>query len=540
MENVNTIGVMLDCSRNAVMSLAGLKRFVDVLAKMGYNRLMLYTEDTYEVEGEPFFGYMRGRYTKKELKEIDTYALSKGIELVPCIQTLAHLNQIFEWETYQKIKDVNDILLVDEERTYQLIDNMLKACVESFTTKNVHIGMDEAHLLGLGKYLDKHGYTNRHELLLKHLNKVCEMAVGYGLKPMIWSDMFFRLAFGNYYVSQGEVPQEVIEKVPKCVELVYWDYYSQTQEFYESMIEKHLAFDNPVSFAGGCWKWGSLQPRNKRSIIRSELALRACNKHGVKDVITTLWGDDGNECPVYATLPALFYFAEAAKGNYDLAAIKEKFYQLFDEHFDDFMQLDFIFPESFDKDFYDYNGLKALFYNDPFVGRYDSSVRGDGTEGKQYALFAEQMKQAKTRSKNYAYIFEHYQNICDFMSIKYDLGYRAREAYQKGRKDDLKIIVKDFKKAEKKLQTVCTSFEKMWMMDNKAFGYEVIELWLGGLLKRLESCRKRIQAYLQGKNGQIEELEVELLDCYGQEKIRKILPDCGSRNKAATVNRLVW
>lgn len=77
-------------------------------------------------------------------------------------------------------------------------------------------------------------------------------------------------------------------------------------------------------------------------------------------------------------------------------------------------------------------------------------------------------------------------------------------------------------------------------MDNKAFGYEVIELWLGGLLKRLESCRKRIQAYLQGEIAQIEELEVELLDCYGQEKIRKILPDCGSRNKAATVNRLVW
>ena len=35
---------------------------------------MLYTEDTYEVDGQPYFGYMRGRYSKEEMKEIDDFA----------------------------------------------------------------------------------------------------------------------------------------------------------------------------------------------------------------------------------------------------------------------------------------------------------------------------------------------------------------------------------------------------------------------------------------------------------------------------------
>ena len=75
----DTLGVMIDMSRNAVMSLDGLKRFLPLLKKMGYNCVMLYTEDTYEVNDEPYFGYMRGRYSKDEMKEIDAFAQSLGI-----------------------------------------------------------------------------------------------------------------------------------------------------------------------------------------------------------------------------------------------------------------------------------------------------------------------------------------------------------------------------------------------------------------------------------------------------------------------------
>ncbi|MDE5897442.1 MAG: beta-N-acetylhexosaminidase, partial [Clostridia bacterium] len=89
------LGVMIDCSRNAVLSKEAFFRMAEILAKLGYNTIRLYTEDTYEVEGEPYFGYLRGRYSKQELKEMDAFAAGLGIELVPCIQTLAHLNAIF-------------------------------------------------------------------------------------------------------------------------------------------------------------------------------------------------------------------------------------------------------------------------------------------------------------------------------------------------------------------------------------------------------------------------------------------------------------
>ena len=50
MKHFDSLGVMIDCSRNAVPNIQALKRFFDIIAKMGYNTVFLYTEDTFEVE----------------------------------------------------------------------------------------------------------------------------------------------------------------------------------------------------------------------------------------------------------------------------------------------------------------------------------------------------------------------------------------------------------------------------------------------------------------------------------------------------------
>ena len=115
---------MLDCSRNAVFTVEKVKSVIRTLAKMGMNVLMLYTEDTYEVPGEPYFGSYRGHYTKAEIQEMDAYASMFGIELVPCIQTLAHLHNALKWPGKNEIKDSTDVLIVGKEETYVFIEKI--------------------------------------------------------------------------------------------------------------------------------------------------------------------------------------------------------------------------------------------------------------------------------------------------------------------------------------------------------------------------------------------------------------------------------
>ena len=67
--------------------------------------------------------------------------------------------------------DIGNIMLIDEPATYELIEKMFQTLQKCFRTRLVNIGFDEAHMVGLGKYLDKHGYVNRYELLLRHLQR---------------------------------------------------------------------------------------------------------------------------------------------------------------------------------------------------------------------------------------------------------------------------------------------------------------------------------------------------------------------------------
>lgn len=147
------IGIMIDCARNGVPNIKWLKRFIITIAFSGYNYLGLYFEDCLEVEGEKLFGYMRGRFTKEEIKEIVAFADNFGVEIFPYIQTLAHLQRLFNhWYPYvDEMKDVFDIIMVDEPRTYTMIENVIKTCSKCFSSRRIHIGMDEAPLMLLGE-----------------------------------------------------------------------------------------------------------------------------------------------------------------------------------------------------------------------------------------------------------------------------------------------------------------------------------------------------------------------------------------------------
>lgn len=124
----DTNGAMFDVSQgNSVINLSHVKFFMRRMAVMGLNMLMLYTEDSYDVEGWEYFGYMRGRYTQEDLKELDNYAYILGIELIPCIQTLAHLIDALKWPCFQGMRDDEDTLLVGSEKVYKFIEDRSSA-----------------------------------------------------------------------------------------------------------------------------------------------------------------------------------------------------------------------------------------------------------------------------------------------------------------------------------------------------------------------------------------------------------------------------
>ena len=501
-------GTMIDCSRNAVMKVESLKKWIDIIADLGYNTLLLYTEDTYEVEGNPYFGYLRGRYSAEELKEIDDYANSKGLECIPCIQTLAHLNAITRWNDYEPIIDTADILLVGDDRTYDLIDKMFASLSRTFRSKVINIGMDEAHMICRGKYYDLHGDCNRTEILIEHIKKVAELGKKYGLKLCMWSDMFYRLAAGDYYnYNLKTVGDGIKEAIPDNVELIYWDYYSTDKKRYNGMIKSHQKIKDGTWFAGGLWSWIGFAPHNGYSMESTKVALQCCRENGVKDVFLTMWGDNGSECSKFSLLPSLFYAAEVAKGNTKKSDIKKKFQEKFGISFDRFMLLDLLTGDERS------NPEKYMLYNDLFMGIYDPLINESIEDG--YAALTRKLGLLK-KNEDWGYLFKSSQALCDVLSIKAGLGKRTRAAYDSKDKNALKELIKDYGKLIKKLEIFYNAYREQWYKENKGNGFDVQDIRLGGLIMRVKHCKLMLQDYVDGKLSKIDELEERLLPYDGK------------------------
>ena len=515
-----TFGTMLDCSRNAVMTVDAVRRWINLTAKLGCNTLHLYMEDTYEVDGQPYFGHLRGRYSKAELKQIDAYAAAHGMQVIPCIQTLAHVNALFHWPVYREIHDAADILLTGDERTYALVDGMFRTLRECLRTNIVNIGMDEADLLGLGNYLTLHGYRDRFSILMEHLRRVSEMAKKYGFELLMWGDMFFRLAGGDYFTNfnqnpeLGEIPEEVRQLVPENIHLVYWDYFSRDRQSYERNIDAHNAIKSGSWFAGGLWTWAGFAPHNTFSIATMREAMKACHAKGVKNVVMTMWGDNGAECSKFAVLPALFTVAQMARGIDDEETIHANFEREFGIPFEDFRALDLIGTQN-DSAEVIYNPEKYLLYCDPFMGQFDNRVKSGDAAG--YADCAARLAVYADHAE-YGYLFRSLRALCAFLSVKADLGIRTRAAYLSGDKKAAKALCADYDAATERLDAFYAAYERQWMHENKPQGFDVIDLRIGGQRQRLLHCRDRLLAYAEGRLDRIEELEEPVLDCCCEEK----------------------
>ncbi len=502
-------GVMLDVSRNAVMRVGEVKRFMNTIKKLGYNALGLYLEETYEITGEPYFGYLRGRYSLKELKEIDAYGQEIGMEVIPYIQTLAHLNGLTRHKVYEDIFDIDEILLIGEPKTYELIEKMFQTCAECFSSRVINIGMDEAFNVGLGKYLKKHGFSDRYEILLRHLNRVVELATKYGFKPNMWSDMFFRIACDDYVPT--DIPESVKSLVPKGVGLEYWDYYHKDKDFYDKMFKSHKEFDNEIFYAGGAWCWHGFAPLAGQSLRTMLPAMQSVLENGIENVMITMWGDGGRECSVNSLLHVLYTIRQYADGNYDAKNIKEQFDALTGLNYDAFMTLDLL-------NLFDYNEImgephnpcRVLLYSDVFMGYFDKNLQNNGAV--KYTEYLEKIKEAKKTAGEYAYIFDFIEKLCAVLSLKAEMGLKLRTAYKAGDKKKLKNLSKEIAKTIDRVKEFHQSFYYLWHKENKPYGFEIHDARLGGLVMRLATCHDRLEEYLKGEVQNIPELEEEILD----------------------------
>jgi len=508
----DNVDSMVDMSRNAVMNVPTVKLLLRKMALMGMNSFMLYTEDTYEVEGHPYFGYMRGRYTAKEIREMDAYAIKLGIELIPCIQTLSHLATHLRWAAAAPYKSTDKTMMPGVEATYAFIEDMVKAVADSFTSRRLHIGMDEAHDLINGRLLKERGLADPAQVYFDHLERVTEITRRYGFKAMFWSDMIFRI-YGNGGGDYGQgtvLPEDVREHLPKGVQPVFWDYYHAQKAFYSENIVKHFQLSDEPVFAGGIWMWSGHVPLFSWSLKYSIAALEACREEGVREVVATVWHNRSESCLILSLAGMAWYADYAYRGSYDEDGVRETFACATGACYDDFIKTEF--PDELVPPYVCRS--TALLYNDPLLGLVDKHIEGVDTATSYTNALAQLEGQGEGA---YAPAFEVMRQLATVLIRKADFGIRLKKAYDEHNRQTLELMRDECAGITADIVALHKAHRTAWMTYNKPQGWEPHDIRYGGLEARMDTVCERLTAYLNGEIACIEELEEERLPYRGKD-----------------------
>lgn len=475
-------GVLLDVSRNGVLRPEVLREWLARFALMGVNTLYLYMEDTCLVPDEPFIGYFRGGYTADDLRALDDHAHALGIEIVPCIQTLGHLEQILQWPAYADLADTPRILLADHPATLPLLGRILDAATAPFRSRRVHLGLDEAAGVGSGRHLLRHGAEPAHAILRRHLDRVLALCRDRNLEPMIWSDMFFRLGSPTRDYYESDAAPDAVRDLPAELSVVYWDYYHTDPAHHRRMFERHRALGRRLVFAGGAWTWNRLWANLPTTLATLAPGLAAAREAGCEEVLVTLWGDDGAECDPGSALAGAQAFATLVHGG---SAPRDRlagdFRATCDGDFSAWLAASALdCPASADGELLPRQGnlSKWLLWHDPVLGFLDASLPAYLPD--HYARLASALPPDPR--------LDFPRQLARVLTLKADLHLRLRSAARDRRPPVLRVLRDEALPALREaVAELHDLHRRRWRAFYRPFGWEVLDRRHGGLRARIDT-----------------------------------------------------
>ena len=510
------LSTMVDTSRNAVPTLSALYRLLDHLAVMGYDSLLMYMEDTLKLENYQYFGYMRGRYTPADLKALDDYAFVYGIEILPCIQCYGHMEKYLIWPEAAPMKDTDSVMMAREEKTFALVEEIIRISSQCLHTNRIHIGMDEAWNMGRGAFLTKHGYVEPFEIFNEYMARLMPIVHKYGLTAMMWADMYFRnkSASGGYYDTTIEFTEEDIEKIPEDIELVFW-HYGEAPGTDSILLEKCNRLGRKIIFGGGLWSWAGHFPEHNYTMEATRFSLKACRQHNVREAMATIWFNDNAECPLFANLFGLSFFAENC---FDPSPSNEKLRSRFaittGGDYDAFYTMS-LYHNTFTPDdaypnFNDRFYGKALFWQDILEGLYDSKLF-EKPMSAHYAACEQKMH--IDAEDDWTDLYRFAKSIFSYLALKTKIAEQLIPAYRNKDHQVLSHIANDLLPALKeKTTTLAQLHRSLWMAERTMMGWCHLDYRYAGVVARCDTAILLLNRYLTGEDAQIDSLEEVRLD----------------------------
>lgn len=273
-------GIMLDVSRGKVPTRETLERLVDFCSRLRLNVLMLYIEHTFDFRAHPEIGAGSSPLDAETILALDAYAAERGIELIPCLQSLGHMEHILSLDRYAKLAESERLWSLTPSRveTYQFLGELYDEFLPLFRSRRFNANCDEPFDLGRGQSAERAPRKTPGRLFADHVSQLERLAGRHEKQLMIWADFALKH------------PEE-IDRIGRDVVLMDW-WYEANFDFDRIRRLRRLGFE--VWACPGTSSWNCLFPRVENSCENISRWADAGRRHGATGILNTDWGDFGH------------------------------------------------------------------------------------------------------------------------------------------------------------------------------------------------------------------------------------------------------
>ncbi|MDD2710934.1 MAG: family 20 glycosylhydrolase [Verrucomicrobiae bacterium] len=265
--------------------LISLLRF---FAAARYTSVLVEWEDTFPWTVNERF-QSETAYSPSTVKRMVKTAADLGLELIPLVQCLGHMETVLRLPEYKHLRELphddavmNPLARGARELIEKMVDDVLALMPG---VKRFHLGGDEAWTFGshpdTKKYISKHG---KGALYLHHVQPLLDKLNRRKIRPLLWHDMM------------REWDSAALRKLARQADLVPWGYHGHpyamkkhcNQAMFERFVKHGLTLWGGTAYKGACGIDADL-PNIAQHEANAVGWMEAAQRHGFAGVIATAW-----------------------------------------------------------------------------------------------------------------------------------------------------------------------------------------------------------------------------------------------------------
>lgn len=265
-----------------------LMQWLELFHAARFNAVLVEWEDTFPWACDARF---RGEthYSAEQVARFCRHAEELGLELIPLVQCLGHMETPLRLDDYAHLREqpdrcdcLNPLAEGAGQLVQAMVDDVLKLMPD---VRHFHLGGDEAW--AFATHPDTRAYAERHgrdALYLQHVDPLLDRLLQHDIRPLLWHDMMIHWS------------DTKLRALAAKADLVVWGYVGHPDHVDHHFNSRHTARFHELGVP--LWGAGAYKGADRMSADLPDLAQRRLNaeawmalhgRFGFRGVIATAW-----------------------------------------------------------------------------------------------------------------------------------------------------------------------------------------------------------------------------------------------------------